>query len=393
MHTMETMSAAQARAITYRLCGFYFFLFFGLGAHLPLLSLYLADFGLSGVQIGSLLAAGPIVAILVQPVWGMISDRYQAQKKVLLLSLLLAALAGIAFSLAGSHYAILFPIYILMVLFQSAIVPIIDSITLSHMRVTGGSYGSIRLFGALGFAVSVWVAGQLSGMLGLQSIFYLYAGSFIVCMLLGGNLPQESLPLVTSIWQGLGQLLRIPQYLVFLIAAFLIFGPINANNSYFSLFYTAIGGTVAGVGLAFLLFAGSEAPIMQLSGRFIKRFGMLLMLILSGVVAGIRWFFYAGEPNPDIVLWLFLLQGLSTGVFLPVAASYIRENTPRAMQVTAQAIYAAVGNSLGTVVASFIAGNLLDQFGIFASYKYFAVSSFLGSILLLALFMKQRISK
>ncbi|WP_018130937.1 MFS transporter [Effusibacillus pohliae] len=385
---MNQTAAAKVRTVTYRFCGFYFFLFFGFGAHLPLLSLYLQSYGLSGVQIGTLFSAGPIVSILMQPLWGMLSDRFQAHKKILVLTLGLSALMGPLFTSGGS-YAVFLLLYLLMVLFQSAIVPIIDAMTLSHVQENGGDYGSVRLFGALGFAIAVWVAGHMSGAYGLQSIFYLYAASFAVCMAIAASLPHQGLPLATSIRSGIGQLVRIPQYIVFLLAAFLIFGPINANNAYFSLFFKGIGGAVAGVGIAFLLFAGSEAPVMRIAGKVANRIGMLPTIILAGMVSGIRWFYYATAPSPQMVIGLFFLQGLSVGLFLAVAARYIREQTPREVQVTAQAIYASVGNGLGTVAASYAAGWLLDGHGIFSVYQYFAVSSVAGALLLGGLWLRQ----
>ncbi|MFC4766856.1 MFS transporter [Effusibacillus consociatus] len=394
MQKTDTLLAAEKRRIvTYLLCGFYFFLFFGFGANLPLLSLYLQSFGLSGVQIGTLLSAGPIVAILVQPVWGILCDRFRAQKKVLVLALTSAAAVGLLFPAAGGSYILFLLLYVVMVLFQSAMVPIIDAMTLFHLQKSKGDFGNVRLFGALGFAVAVWVAGQFAERIGLQSIFYLYAASFLLCVGIALTLPQQGIPITTSIWAGIGKLLRIPQYVVFLIAAFLIFGPINANNSYFSLYFTAIGGAVVGVGTAFLLFAGSEAPIMRFAGHFAKRYGMLTMIILSGGVSGIRWFYYSSQPTPEMVIALFLLQGISVGLFLPLAASFIRENTPSEVQVTAQAIYASAANGLGTVASSYAAGWLLDRYGIFSIYHYFAVSSIAGAFLLAVLSVKQRVEK
>lgn len=378
------------RSVTFRLNGFYFFQFFGLGAYLPLLPLYLKSFELSGTQIGLLLSAGPIVSILAQPVWGMISDRYQAQKRVLVFALTAAALTGLFYPVTNGSFSLFLLLYVLLMLFQSAIIPIMDSMALAHAQKSKSDYGSIRMYGALGFALSVWVAGQISELVGLWAIFYLFGGAFLICILIALTLPQEGTELSVSIWSGLGKLLRIPQYMVFLLASFLIFGPINANNSYFSLFYTAIGGAVAGVGLSFLLFAGSEAPVMLIAGKFINRFGMLPIIVVSGLISGIRWMYYSNGPSPGMVLALFFLQGLSVGLFLPTAARFIRENTPQEIQVTAQAIYAAAGNGLGTVVASYFAGVLFDRYGIFSTYQYFAGSSIIGSILLLILLFYQK---
>lgn len=390
MKDVDTQPNRELRTITLRLKLFYFFLFFGFGAYLPLLSLYLKTFGLSGTQIGLLLSVGPIISILAQPIWGMISDRYQAERKVLIFTLTASTITGLLYPAAGGRFAWLLLLYLILMLFQSAIIPIMDAMALSHVQRSKGDYGSIRMYGALGFALAVWVSGQMAEWVGLAVIFYLYGFAFLLSLLIARTFPQEDVRLTTSIWSGLGKLLRIPQYVLFLLAAFLIFGPINANNSYFSLFYTSIGGAVAGVGLAFLLFAGSEAPVMRMAGRLINRFGMLQIVIFAGIVAGIRWLYYSSAPSPGMVLVFFFLQGLSVGLFLPTAARFIRENTPQEVQVTAQAVYAALGNGLGTVASNSFAGVLFDRYGILSTYQYFAISSIAGSLLLLILHLRQK---
>ncbi|BCJ87206.1 MFS transporter [Effusibacillus dendaii] len=377
--------------MTFRFCLFYFFLFFGFGAHLPMFSLYLKSFGLSGVEIGILLSAGPIVSILVQPVWGMITDRFQAQKQVLAGALLAGASLGLLFPSVNGRYGWLLLLYILLIVFQSAVVPVIDAMTLDFFQGRKTNYGSIRMFGAVGFAIAVWLAGQLAERFGLTIIFYLYAGAFVSCAYLALLLPKRKLRRSSGILTDVGSLLRIPSYLLFLIAAFLIFGPIYANNSYFPLFYTAIGGAVSGVGLAFLLFAGSEAPFMKMADWLMGRIGMLTLVILAGLVSAARWFFYASGPSPLMVISFFLLQGFSVGLFLPIAANFIRHSAPERVQVTAQAIYAAMANGLGTMAASYTAGWLYDRFGVLSIYQYFAWSSLSGALLLAVLFVLQKV--
>ena len=51
----------------------------------PFISAYYACNGISAAQIGVLLTIGPIVTILIQPLWAKLSDRTQKRKQVLLL--------------------------------------------------------------------------------------------------------------------------------------------------------------------------------------------------------------------------------------------------------------------------------------------------------------------
>jgi len=53
-----------------------YFLFFALsGTFIPFIFIYLQSEGWSGVSIGIYSAIGPLVAFLVQPIWGYIADR------------------------------------------------------------------------------------------------------------------------------------------------------------------------------------------------------------------------------------------------------------------------------------------------------------------------------
>ncbi len=52
------------------------------------LPLYLQFRGLSGTEIGWVMAIGPLVAIFSQPFWGYTSDKYRTVKKILMLCLI-----------------------------------------------------------------------------------------------------------------------------------------------------------------------------------------------------------------------------------------------------------------------------------------------------------------
>ena len=115
------------------------------------------------------------------------------------------------------------------------------------------------------------------------------------------------------------KLLSNTNYLVFLIASFLIGGTITANNSYFGLLYGELGGSISGIGLAFLLFAGSEAPIMAVVQNFSKRVNLILGLMISCLFFVLRYYWYGSMPAPKWILAFFFIQGLSIGSYLVLA--------------------------------------------------------------------------
>ncbi|PWK05958.1 PPP family 3-phenylpropionic acid transporter [Tumebacillus permanentifrigoris] len=342
-----------------------------------MLPLFLRENGLSGQQIGIITGIGPVMTVLFQPIWGMIVDRWQAQRLVLYVTLPTAGVLALLYPQVGG-YVMFLVLFAAMSTFHSSTIPIIDSISLRTVQQHGGDYGSLRLWGAIGFAVASMFAGRMADVTGLQAIFYIYAAAMFVCVLLTRSLPQESTRMEFQLLKGLGQLVRLPRFMVFLFGTFLIFGTIQANNSYYSIFFTAIGGNVAGVGLSFLIAAGSEAPVMKLAGRVISRTGLMWALVLSGLISALRWLFYGLEPAPMLVMSLLFVQGLSVGLFLPAAAQFVRDNTPTEIRVTALGIYSAIGNGLGSMAGTMVGGLLLDSVGIFGTYTVFGVASLVG---------------
>jgi len=364
--------------------GLYIFIYYAFGALYPLLSQYYKAMGLSGTQIGTISSVTPLISIIAQPIWGMICDKYQVRKPVLVGTMFAAAAISLLFTFVTS-YAWILVLFLFVSLFQCAVVPITDSMALTYANKQGMQFGNIRLWGAVGFAVAVFLTGLAVQAAGPDAIFYCYAAALMVSVLILRRIPDEGDSVNVRLFHGLGQLVKLPRFVLFLISSFFIFGAINANNIWFSLFYEHIGGTVAGIGLAFLLFAGSEAPFMKVSAYFVRRWGLELTILLAGAVSAVRWFWYSSAPDTTVILLTFFIQGISVGFYLATAAQFVRDNTPASLQVTALAIFASVGHGLGTMSCHFLAGLIMDQAGILNTYMFFGIFTVLGLIPLLVI--------
>ncbi|HZG79684.1 MAG TPA: MFS transporter, partial [Brevibacillus sp.] len=357
MQTQFDRQKSSAGSKLVHLSALYLFIYYGLGAFTPLIMQYYQSINLTGTQIGLISATTPIVSIVTQPLWGMICDKFQIRKGVLVLTLLVSGLIGLLFP-AVSTFALVLILYTLLSVFQSAVVPVSDSIALGYVKKYQLQFGDIRMWGAVGFALAAFVTGLLIEKWGPSVIFISYFAAMVAAILFLQRVPVETAAapkFTTSMLAGIKDLLKLPRFLLFLAASFFVFGSINANNIWFSLYYQEIGGTVAGVGLAFLLFAGSEAPCMKLAGYCARRWGLELTILLAASVSAIRWFWYSSAPSTTAVIALFFIQGISVGFYLATAAQFVRENTPAALQVTALALFFSVGHGLGTMLCNLTA--------------------------------------
>jgi PPP family 3-phenylpropionic acid transporter len=373
----DGMEVQAAKREGVSISGLFLFIYFALGALYPLLSHYLKSIGMSGTQIGLIVSVGPIVAIFAQPFWGMLCDRFQMSRQILS-GILLCAIVASFLLLGGKSFFVFAFLYGVLHFFQSGTVPISDGLALQYTARTGIEFGRIRQWGAIGFALATFVVGILAEAFSLRIIFYVYAFAQLSAFLFLQGVQAERSMAAVNIFKGLVELVRIPRYMLFLLSAFLIFGPINGNNIYFGLLYDHLGGQIAGIGLAFLLFAGSEAPFMKWSGFFIQRLGLEKTILLAGFVSALRWFWYSTSPTPTMVIAFFFIQGFSVGLYLASAAQFVKENTPDTLRVTALAVYTSMGLGLGSMATNVIGGILVDRYGILTTYAFFGIFTVVG---------------
>ncbi|WP_025025459.1 MFS transporter [Caldalkalibacillus mannanilyticus] len=377
-----------------KISAYFFCVFFGLGALYPLLGIYLEEIQLTGSQMGILMSVGPIVAIFSQPFWGMLSDRYQNPKLFLILTTFFAGVVVLGFLMVKQYFLLIF-VMALLSWFQSAITPLSDSITIGYVKKNGGEYGALRSWGAIGFAVAVWVAGMVIEVTFIEIIFYLFAFSFLISTCFAFQMPKEAETLQVDLKAGMSKLFRIPEFNLLMMSSFLILGSIFANNFYFGIYYTseAIGGTVAGVGLVFLFAAGSEAPFMKLTGFFVRRFGLHQILIIASIFSAARWLFFYTEPSTTWIFLVSILQGISIGLYIPAAVELVRALSPEEVKVTGMSVYSTVANGIGSMFCTYVGGVIFEYYSIAHTYLFFGLATLLGTVILVRLLFVHRLKK
>ena len=359
-------------------------IYFALGALTSLLVLHLESIGFSGTQTGIVMAAGSLVLIFSQPFWGIVCDKTRKTLIVLRLTLFTAGITALFLS-GIQHFYIFLAFYCLMHFFQGANAPISDTLAINASNKLGTNFGALRQYGAIGFAIAVFIVSNVSEYVGLRVIFFFYFFAYMIPAIFFRPSITVDESIKANILSGLKDLIKIPEYRLILLGTFFIFGPVVANNNYFSLLFRYSGGSLAGIGLAFLLFAGSEAPFMKLSDQIIKKLGIENTLIIAASISMIRWFWYGSGPAPALMLLLFILQGLSVGIYIVTAAQYVAEISVPELKITAMTIYSSAGIGLGGIACQIMGGVILDYFDVLTIYLFFGVSTILGIACLLTI--------
>ena len=363
----------------------YFFIYCPLGIICPLIGQYLSSIGFSGTQVGTITSLGTGTAILAGLFWGKIYAN-TSRKKILLAFMCLAAATLGVVSTGTTIFIIYAVIYSGMYFFQGPIHGLSDAFVLDRSE----HFSAIRATGAAGYAVAVFVAGRVAESTGLKSIFFMYAGAYVIaaCFFLREEEPTTFRTAEEKVKMSV--LFKDRNFVKLLICAFFLMGTNVGNSTYFGYLFREQGGSVAGIGVAFLLMAGSEAPFMALTPVLSRKFGAEKTLLFAMVMAVIRFGFYSTGPDYKVLLATFFLQGMTNGIILVEIVKYFgRIVEPRLSSVSISVFY-AIGNSLSVILCSFIGGIMLDMAGACAVYRFFAIFNFVSVILYIDLGMHRR---
>ena len=361
----------------------YFFIYFPLGAVCPLIGQYLNSIGFTGTQVGVVTAFGTGAAVIGGMFWGRIYAN-SSRKRVVIMTMFILAAASALVSLAITGFLAYTLIYGLLYFNQGPSHGLCDSVVMDRKE----NFPAIRALGAVGYAIAVFICGQLAETMGLRINFVIHAMAFIIAAFIIMSFRE---PVNYSKKQETGEAITIKElfkdrdFVYLLVFSFFALGPTMSNNTYFSFLFIKAGGDIGGVGLAFLLMAGSEAPFMFLVPWLNKRISTEKLIIIGCIAGLFRFALYCLGPSTGVLLGTFFLQGILNGILLVEIVKYFGKIVPPRLASLSVATYYALGNSFPAIVCNLLGGAIMDAAGVRGTYFFFAALYVISLVLYLCL--------
>lgn len=361
----------------------YFFIFSAMGVMNPLISQYLNSIGFSGTQIGTVTSVSTAVAIFASTFWGEKYANSKDGRKVIIFLCIAAGLVGILNSFVTA-FVVFVLTYGLMFFFQGPINGASDSMVIEN----GVEFASVRLWGAIGYALAVFAGGRIGDYFGLGNIFYIYAAAYLIGALIltrvavkphGQNEKQVQNHEKEKV--GYLDLLADKKAVQLIFCGIFICGSNVANNTYFSFLFLDGGGTMSGVGTTFLLMVGCEAPFMALAPWLSRKITREKAVLFAAVLQALRYLWYATGPSSTMLMGTFFLQGIVNGILLVEFVKYISSVVQPRLIGIAVAAYYAISSHIGTIICNFFGGIAMDHFGSTGVYALFGTLNAIGVIL------------
>jgi PPP family 3-phenylpropionic acid transporter len=154
-----------------RLRLYYFCALGALGGTIPLLGGRLDALGVGAREIGLLMAVLPAGRLISGPLWGWYADRTGRSRDLVLLGGALALAGTVALARVDRVPLVALALAAFAV-GRAPMGPIVDALAVETLEATGRdrrAYGSIRLWGSVGFLVMAALAGWLRAHFGLDA--------------------------------------------------------------------------------------------------------------------------------------------------------------------------------------------------------------------------------
>jgi len=359
---------------------FYFFVYAGMAALMPFLTLYYEGLGLTGRQVGTLAAIPPLLTFLGAPIFGFLADLTKRPKWLLGISISSVILGILALTQVETYLGLVL-VVIFYALFFAPILPIVDRSVLDALGEHREQYGKQRLWGAIGWGLSAPLAGLLVDKGDLSWAFFASAVLFGFLFIWIYFMPVSKLAEKEPFWVSFKKLMGSWAVIVFFLVA--LGGGIGLSmiHHYLFLFMDGLGASSLLMGWTLTAGTVSELIVMYYSDRLLSKWGARRLLLFSLIALSFRMFAYGIVKNPGWVLVIQLLHGPTFAALWIAGVAYVSEIAPVGLRNTSQGLLTGFVMGLGSTLGAIFGGFLYDGVGFTQMYLWGSVSVFILMII------------
>ena len=357
--------------------------FYGAWAFASYANIYLQQNGFSASDLGNLNAICNATAILGMMFFGMLSDKINSIKKVLILTVVVTSsvywLTPFLPTNLPYSYLIIIIFYPLLNIFKATAPILAENITVRNCATNNVNFGMIRAFGSLFFAIFSLVAVWTVTSNGIDSSFFWFSILMIpaiICLFYAKDPVVQKQEKKEKV--SLAPLLKNYFYVTFMISVFVIQFAINAELNFFSYFMESVGVSSNQHPTILAVRAIMEIPLLLLIINLRKKFKLKHLLMIACTLMAFECLllsFWASNLTEIVISAVF--YGFGNGIFIGSISIYLYKLAPLHLKASAQTIYAAVTCAAG-IGGNLLGGILFDAVGGKTFYLITALIFLLG---------------
>jgi PPP family 3-phenylpropionic acid transporter len=368
---------------------YYFMLIGGGGFLFPFINLFYTQQGLSGTQIGLLATCASSTALLAAPWWGRRSDATSHPRRLLQFGLLATSVCMLALS-QQTIFAWMALIVTLDAALSINVAPLSDVVALAVIKGKAG-FGSVRLWGSLGWAAAALAGGWLIEQTGLFTMFAGYAICSLASIALlailqlprWGQSDRTEAPAATASWRATFAVLWRDRTLLGLaLAISILWFALNGLRQFEPVFLGQLGAGESVIGLASTIGAAVELPAMLVVDRLGRRHSAGSLLRMSFLLYIVTALSVVIAPTVPVILFSHVIDGVAYSFFAVASVLFIAEASPQRQVTTMMAIFTVTLPAIVRMISGPVSGWVFDVYGAYALYIIGVIGSAMGWLIM-----------
>lgn len=336
---------------------------------------YERSFGLSGYAL---------LTILLQLILGYLFDKKGKVKFYIVVSVVIFMISSAILYFNQLSFLSMIVIVTVVGAFLNALCGFLDTWIMGVNAGLRSSLSRIKSFGSLG-----WTAGSLASSLIMVSLGYRGVASVIVLLSAITLIVLQFLPDIEKqsgkselSLVDLLDLLKLKEYLILIIILFLLYGLVVANTTLVVDKMLSLKATPFELSLKWSIGSLLEIPMYAFGMTLIKKYGNLVMLQVSAIVATLQFLLFASMTSSVGIVLVCLLQIFTTPIIMITSKFLVSEIVPIKLQNSGQML----AMSLFIGGASFIFPIISGFFGMRLGYSltlfFFSIFGIISLMLL-----------
>ncbi|XXX75163.1 MFS transporter [Sorangium sp. So ce134] len=383
---------------------YYFGIFVVLGVYLPLFPSWLEGRGVRGLAMGAIAATLPAMGLVAPPLFGFIADalgvrvwliRAACAGALAVFTLLaLSSALGVSLGFGG-----LFAAALAFSFFRAPMFTMADVVAMEASLSSGISYGRLRLWGSISFALTAIVGGALLDPARPAAFPVTMAAALLAAFALSWALPARAeAPLLRlgqrggaevaarsptvggSVRERARALLQGRDFRLFLAASFLAQSASSSYDLCYTLHLRDIGFPESLVGVAWAVGVAGEIALMAFSGPLLQRFGSPAVLAFAFAGASLRWALLSTVRWWPALLAIQPLHAVSFAMMWVASLAYTRDRAPPQILATAQGLFSACAGA-GSVIGMLTWGELYKRGGGTLTFGIASITALIAFVL------------
>lgn len=376
-----------------------------LGAYL---SAYLLDLGFTNTFIGTTLACGSILGIILQPVMASVADKLQNMSLRTLLSILYCITCSLVFiiwmvpKLFPNHAIV--PTAVLFVILNSISGvegSLVNSLGMEHNYGGKGiNFSLARGCGSFAYAVSSLTVGFIVGDVGTKFLVPAHLAVRIITLIIVSTFPRpghEAAEAATAAGKTEEHAASILQFvknnkrfMLVVLAIVLVYTHTAILNNFSVQLIDFVGGEESQVGVSIFIAAFLELPAMAMFPVILRKVGSVSKIVIfASIMMTIKAFIAGFAPSVE---WIYIAQLFQCGSFallFPAGVYYVNRFVPRKDKVKGQS-FMNMALTVSSVTVSLFGGKIIDTVGIGILSKIAAGLVAAGTVTLMFIIHKDK---